>query len=102
MTDFSEIQTPHQFRAHAIAADAMIDRDKIEFNVPANTIMLLDAAKAMGVQPDLEAIRLEAESWMLQLALLNEGCNPGSVFLNQAVQAGWRYRGDLGYHKESK
>lgn len=101
MTDFSAIQTEHQFRAHAIAADAMTDRERIQFNVPANVIMLLDAAKNMGTQPDLEAIRLEAESWMLQLALLNEGCNPGSVFLNQAVEAGWRYRGDLGFFKEN-
>lgn len=76
-----------------------------EYNAPATILMLCEALDDGFLGPDessyrrgIRGITREAEIAMLQLALIQEGCNPGSVFLNNAVSQGWRFRPGKGFY----
>lgn len=67
---------------------------KQEFNGPAHTLMLVWAwmdTRHTLTPGDLRTLEDQAHESMLQLAFVNEGLNPGSVFCGQAARAGWRY-----------
>lgn len=65
----------------------------IENNYHANVVMLTDAyAAAGGCTPEqLYSLHIEAEKGCIQVALLNRGLNPGSVFISKAHKQGWRW-----------
>lgn len=100
LTDFTKIVSTQAFlEASQNEADAW-PMSSIEFNVPANLVMLVESSRASGKPMNPSSVESEAESGMLQIALLNLGMNPGSPFINSANLAGWRYRPHLGFYKE--
>lgn len=101
--------TGQALQAAALIAEASASAG-IEFNFPAVVIQTADAALNPFIDGTLEQQRarlrralehatLAAEAGMLQLAFLNEDCNPGSPFITAAAAAGWRYRIDKGFHR---
>lgn len=110
MNDPSECKNAFELMASVIIAhDAFLalhqDQASIEFNLPAEVIMLADILThtdgftniARLTQTVNAAVR-NAETGMLQIAFLNKKLNPGCAWLNQAVNAGWRYRIDKGFY----
>lgn len=99
----SELLKAAQFSERAASA-------KLEFNFPASVIQQADIALNPFTErtPELEISELRralrrneeaGEMGMLQLAFLNEDCNPGSAFITGAAAAGWRYRIDKGFYR---
>lgn len=97
------------FVAEARKAAELPRSKSIEFNVPATLLMLLEVreqvVEGQPIDKQLTSYRLAlrdaracAEEGMVQIALLNEGINPGSAFIIQAVAKGWRYRIDKGFY----
>lgn len=102
LTDFGKVTTLQSFLEAAQNEAAAWPLAAIEFNIPATVIMLIETSKELGKPVSLALIAAEAEQGMLQIALLNQGLNPGSPFINAAQVAGWRYRPQLGFYKEER
>lgn len=100
LADFSKIKTLQQFLEAANNEAAAWPMSSIEFNVPATLVMLVETARADSRPLDTSSVMIEAEAGMLQIALLNQGINPGSPFINAAQADGWRYRPHMGFYKE--
>ena len=64
----------------------------VENNFSSTLVMVAEVAQHGGGTVDAETVLEHAECGVLQIAFLNRGVNPLSVFITDAYENGWRYR----------